>query len=72
VECAHYAATDVAYFSKGQPCLRSSPLVKTFGWGVHHDSNGRIAIYGLGQEQYALLAERENLDQIDGMRSSRK
>jgi hypothetical protein len=65
-------AARAAYFSKGQPCLRSSPLVKTFGWGVHHDSEGRIAIYGLGEENYALLAEREDLDQIDGMRSSRR
>lgn len=23
------------FFSKGQPCLRSSPLAKRYGWGVH-------------------------------------
>lgn len=27
-----------AFFAKGQPCLRSSPLGKTYGWGIHYDN----------------------------------
>ena len=28
------------YFSKGQPCLRVSPLVKTMGWAKYRDLVG--------------------------------
>jgi hypothetical protein len=33
-----------AFFSKGQSCMRASSLGKRFGWGIHADSEGRIAI----------------------------
>ena len=33
-------------FAKGQPCLRSSDLGKRYGWGVHSDSDGRVARRG--------------------------
>ena len=35
------------FFSKGQPCFRSSPLTKRYGWGVHNDAEGKIEIYGI-------------------------
>jgi hypothetical protein len=60
------------FFLKGQPCMRASPLVKTFGFGVHHDENGRIAIYPVEGEQYAKFASDNNLEIIKGMRSKRK
>ena len=31
------------FFSKSQACLRSSPLGKRYGWGLHHDADGRRA-----------------------------
>jgi hypothetical protein len=37
------------FFSKGQACFRASPLTKTYGFGVHCDSNGKLAIYGRGR-----------------------
>src|SRR5690554_174457 len=43
------------FFSKGQACLRASPLTKRYGWGVHSDSEGRIAIYGRGTAEYERL-----------------
>ena len=60
------------FFSKGQPCMRSSPLVKSYGWGVHSDAHGRIAIYPVDSERYAELAESPDIKQLAGMRSSRK
>lgn len=60
-----------AFFSRGQPCLRSSPLVKTYGWGIHHDSEGRIAIYGAETAQYRDLSERAGVSKLAGMRSQR-
>lgn len=60
-----------AYFSKGRACLRSSSLGKRYGWGIHYDENGKMAIYGLGSEKYDELAQDESLDHLKAMRSSR-
>lgn len=38
------ATRRATFFSKGQACLRASPLAKTYGWGIHHDHAGRVAI----------------------------
>jgi len=31
------------FFSKGQACLRTSPLTKSYGYGIHCYSDGRLA-----------------------------
>ncbi|TAE47728.1 MAG: hypothetical protein EAZ89_17055, partial [Bacteroidetes bacterium] len=59
------------FFSKGQPCLRSSPLTKRYGWGVHSDAEGKVAIYPAGSEEYARLAHDPGLKQVKAMRSKR-
>jgi len=48
-------AARVEFFSKGQPCLRSSPLGKRYGWGVHCDSRGHVALLGLESDAYRAL-----------------
>lgn len=60
------------FFSKGQPCLRSSALGKRYGWGVHSDDKGRVAIYAVGSDDYLSLKNDKNLKQIMAMRSVRK
>lgn len=60
------------FFSKGQPCLRSSPLTKRYGWGVHSDVKGRIAIYAVESAEYTEFACDENLRHLKAMRSKRK
>lgn len=64
------AARD-AFFSKGQPCLRSSPLGKRYGWGLHHDDEGRVALVARDSEQYALLAADPAIAHTRAMRSRR-
>lgn len=59
------------FFSKGQPCLRASPLVKRYGWGVHHDAEGRVALVPVESAEYAAFAADPDLTQASGMRSSR-
>ncbi len=49
-------AARAEYFSKGRPCLRSSALGKTYGWGVHSDADCRVALYALGTPEYERLA----------------
>lgn len=68
---AKRAAARTAFFSSGQPCLRSSPLVKTYGWGVHHDGQERVAIYGVDSADYAAFCEDEAIAVVAGMRSRR-
>ena len=50
-------AARAEFFSKGQPCLRSSDLGKRYGWGVHSDAEGRVAVYPLGSAEYRALAD---------------
>ncbi|MGJ9412675.1 DUF6157 family protein [Aeromicrobium sp. CF4.19] len=59
------------FFSKGQPCLRSSPLVKRYGWGVHADAEGRVALVPVESGRYRELAADPALTQRSGMRSRR-
>lgn len=59
------------FFSKGQPCLRTSPLAKTYGFGIHFDASGKAALVGMETEEYAKFAADTRLVQIKAMRSSR-
>lgn len=60
-----------AFFSKGQPCLRASALTKRYGWGVHSDAEGKIALYPVESDEYARLAEDPELTHLKAMRSRR-
>ncbi len=59
------------FFSKGQPCFRSSPLTKRYGWGIHNDGQGRIAMYALGSPEYEKLVADKKLATVKAMRSKR-
>lgn len=59
------------FFSKGQACFRSSPLAKRYGWGVHSNSEGKIAIYAIESEEYKRLSKDKNLIHLKAMRSKR-
>ena len=60
------------FFSKGQPCLRCSPLSKRYGWGIHSDADGKIALYGMESETYQNFIDNPNIKKVKAMRSSRK
>ncbi|MGY4475812.1 DUF6157 family protein [Bradyrhizobium sp. USDA 3364] len=59
------------FFSRGQACMRASPLGKRFGWGVHADAEGRIAIYAVDSKRYQALAGDPDITQTRAMRSKR-
>ncbi len=65
------AAERARFFSKPQACLRTSPLGKRYGWGIHHDDDARIALVPLGSERYRALAEDTALQQLKASRSGR-
>jgi hypothetical protein len=60
------------FFAKGQPCFRSSPLTKRYGWGVHADDEGRIAIFAVNSGDYQRLSQDANIKQLKAMRQKRK
>jgi hypothetical protein len=64
-------AARAAFLAKSHACLRASPLVKTHGFGLHHDGAGRVALYGRETDAYKAFIERSDLKVIAGMRSAR-
>ena len=60
------------FFSKGQPCFRSSPLTKRYGWGVHSDANGKVALYAVESKAYQQLLENGEIKKVKAMASKRK
>ena len=59
------------YFAQPRPCLRASPLPKSFGWGLHYDAEGRITLHAVGSPEYERLRQDPALTQLRAMRSSR-
>jgi hypothetical protein len=71
IPAADRAAARAAFFARDQACLRSSPLGKRYGWGIHHDAAGRVALIPLGSAEYAALAADPAVRQLKAMRSKR-
>lgn len=59
------------FFSKGQPCMRASPLLKRYGWGVHYDAEGRMALFGLDSTAYLNFSRQPSLKVLKAMKSSK-
>lgn len=59
------------FFSKGQPCMRTSPLAKTYGWGIHSDSDGRLALVPMESSRYDDLLNDDATVKRAAMKSSR-
>ncbi|HBG79095.1 MAG: DUF6157 family protein [Petrimonas sp.] len=61
----------ILFFSKGQPCLRTSPLAKIYGFGIHCDSEGKVALYGMETEEYKIFLADAKIKKVKAMRSGR-
>jgi hypothetical protein len=59
------------FFSKGQPCFRASPLTKRYGWGIHSNKDGKIALYGCETSEYKKFSQDKTLKVIKAMKSSK-
>lgn len=60
------------FFATSKACFRASPLVKKYGWGIHYDDQGKVAIYDVNSEKYDEFLKMENITLLKGMRSKRK
>ncbi|WP_310590121.1 DUF6157 family protein [Dyadobacter chenwenxiniae] len=65
------AAEREKFFSKGQPCLRASPLTKRYGWGVHSNSEGKVALYSRDSQEYEKFSTDDKVETVKAMRSKR-
>lgn len=68
---SEYKAGREQFFSKGQACLRASPLTKTYGFGLHFNHEGKVAAFGLGTEAYDAFVNNDKLNKVKAMRSSK-
>lgn len=59
------------FFSKGQPCFRSSPLPKLFGFGIHANLEGKVALFGMETTEYQMFVGDPTIKKIKAMRSSK-
>src|SRR5690606_14837705 len=59
------------FFSTGQACLRASPLSKSYGWGIHFDKDGKIALYGRESAEYQQFMDDASIKKLKAMRSKR-
>lgn len=60
------------FFSRGQACLRASPLPKRYGWGIHFDQDGKVALYNLNSVEYQKLKKDPLLKHLKAMRNKRE
>ncbi|MCB0105583.1 MAG: hypothetical protein KDE53_06735 [Caldilineaceae bacterium] len=60
------------FFAKGQPCLRTSPLAKSYGWGIHSDDGGKVALIAADSVEYQALVADPSVAKVKAMRSKRK
>ena len=60
------------FFSKGQPCLRTSPLAKRYGFGIHHNSEGKVALFPVESRDYQTFLNDNSIIKVKAMRSKRK
>ncbi len=60
------------FFSKGQACMRSSPLTKRYGWGIHHNTDGKVALFGIETDEYQYFVNNLDVKKVKAMRTKKK
>lgn len=59
------------FFSKPKACFRASPLVKKYGWGIHYDEQGKVAVYAVDSKSYKDMMKSNKVTILKGMRSKK-
>lgn len=68
---SEYEDARIQFFSKGQPCFRASALTKRYGWGIHSNNEGKIALYGCETAEYEKMSNDNTVKVIKAMKTSR-
>jgi hypothetical protein len=72
IALSEYETERARFFSKGQPCFRASPLTKTYGFGLHANNEGKIALIGMETKAYQDFLKDDQVQKVKAMRNSRK
>lgn len=59
------------FFSRPMACMRASPLPKSYGWGLHFDPDGRVALVAVESPRYKELSRSSSIEQTRAMRGKR-
>jgi hypothetical protein len=60
------------FFSKPTACMRTSPLARSYGWGLHFDREGKVALVPMESSKYQELSGSPSIEQTRAMRSKRE
>src|SRR5262245_29560039 len=58
------------FLSKGHPHLRVSPLAKRYGWGIHNDAEGKLALIAVESPEYERLLKDLRTSKVKAFRST--
>jgi len=63
-----------AFYRKPQPCMRASMLPKKYGWGIHFDAEGKLALVPMESAEYGQFVEGAygEIRLLPAMRNSKK
>jgi hypothetical protein len=59
------------FFSKPRACLRGSSLPKKYGWGLHFNNEGKIALVALESKDYEKFSHAKDLKIMPALKSKR-
>ena len=59
------------FLSKGHQHLRVSPLAKRYGWGIHNNVAGKIALIAIESSRYKQLLDDPHTTKVKAFRSTR-
>ena len=68
---ADWPAERERFLSQKKPRMRVSALVKRYGWGIHIDSHGHVALVAVESAEYQRLADDPTLRHVRAFRSKR-
>jgi hypothetical protein len=59
------------FLRKGHPHLRVSALAKRYGWGIHNNAEGKVALIAVESPEYKRLMKDPRITKIKAFRSKR-
>jgi hypothetical protein len=59
------------FLSKGHPHLRVSALAKRYGWGIHNNAEGKLALIAVDSPEYERLMRDPRTTKVKAFRSTR-
>ena len=60
------------FFSKPTACMRTSPLARSYGWGLHFNKESKVALVAVESAEYRRLSSDKSIQQTRAMRSKRE